>query len=476
MPNTTSQPIGSASLLTGNTRGAVAAIAVIGPLDSIAPHPPFTTPSRTPIAPGQVRYATWHGGRDDSPSESVVLSLISRPDNDPASARWEIHCHGGKAASARILDDLTAAGFITVPPDSWPSDASPPDASPPDACLPGACLPDATPSAASAIVSPGNDAPRDFPCGRLRQESEAILIRCESTLTAAIALDQSRSGLVAFIARAVKRLRDAIEPSSDASSNPTASGLDRVARSIREEAAQILARAEIGLHLTEPWKVVLAGPPNVGKSSLINALVGYRRSITMDQPGTTRDVLEARTMLDGWPIRLSDTAGIRDNASSPIEAAGIEAARNELASADLVLWVEDASQPRPRDAHSPNHEIPDRHDHDHRRDHDLDLDPLSQLPRLTRSLHVLNKIDADSIGSDPLATSDPAHVIATSALTGEGIDQLRALIVKRLIPEPPEAGAAVPLNARQTRWLQRLASSANRDEMLTALQGLATED
>lgn len=466
MPNASSQPIGFASLLTGNTRGAVATIAVIGPLDSIAPHPPFTTPSPAPIAPGQVRYATWHGGRDDSPSESVVLSLISRPDNAPSSARWEIHCHGGKAASARILDDLTAAGFITVPPDSWPADATPPDA----------YLPAATPSAASAIDAPGNDSPRDFRYDRLRQESEAILIRCESTLTAAIALDQSRSGLVAFIARAAQRLRDAIESSSQASSNPTASGLDRVARSIREEAAQILARAEIGLHLTEPWKVVLAGPPNVGKSSLINALVGYRRSITMDQPGTTRDVLEARTMLDGWPIRLSDTAGIRDNASSPIEAAGIEAARNELASADLVLWVEDASQPRHCDAHSPNHEIPDRHDHDHRRDHDLDLDPLSQLPRPTRSLRVLNKIDAATIGSDPLATSDPAHGVATSALTGEGIDQLRALIVKRLVPEPPEPGAAVPLNARQTRWLKLLASSANRDEMLTALQGLATED
>jgi tRNA modification GTPase len=462
MPNASSQPIGFASLLTGNTRGAVATIAVIGPLDSIAPHPPFTTPSPAPIAPGQVRYATWHGGRDDSPSESVVLSLISRPDNDPSSARWEIHCHGGKAASARILDDLTAAGFIIVPPDSWPADAT----------LPDAYFPAATPSAASTIDAPGNDHPCDFPYDRLQQESEAILIRCESTLTAAIALDQSRSGLIAFIARAAQRLRDAIEPSSHASSNPTASGLDRVARSIREEAAQILARAEIGLHLTEPWKVVLAGPPNVGKSSLINSLVGYRRSITMDQPGTTRDVLEARTMLDGWPIRLSDTAGIRDNASSPIEAAGIEAARNELASADLVLWVEDASQPRHSDAHSPHRPVRDLQV----RDRDVDRDPLPQLPRPTRSLRLLNKIDAASIGSDLLATNDPAHVIATSALTGEGIDQLRALIVKRLVPEPPEPGAAVPLNARQTRWLKRLASSANRDEMLTALQGLANED
>lgn len=471
MPNASPQPIGSASLLTGNTRGAVATIAVIGPLDSITPQPPFTTPSPAPIAPGQVRYATWHGGRDDSPSESVVLTLISRPDNNPSAARWEIHCHGGKAASARILSDLTAAGFITVPADSWPADA----------CLLDACLLDAKPSAASAIHAPGQDSPRDFPCSRLRQESEAVLIRCESALTAAIALDQSRSGLVAFITRATQRLRDATEPSSQASSDPTASGLDRVARSIHEEAAQILSRTEIGLHLTEPWKVVLAGPPNVGKSSLINALVGYRRSITMDEPGTTRDVLEARTMLDGWPIRLSDTAGIRDNAASPIEAAGIEAARNELASADLVLWVEDASHPRYGEA-SLNRPVPDL------QDRDVDLDPLCQpdrptspprvpkSPHVPKSLRVLNKIDAVTIGSDPLPTRDPACSIATSALTGEGIDQLRALIVKELVSNPPESGAAVPLNARQTRWLQRLASSADLDEMLAALHGLATAD
>ena len=70
-------------------------------------------------------------------------------------------------------------------------------------------------------------------------------------------------------------------------------------------------RADLGLHLTSPWRVVVAGPPNVGKSSLINALVGYHRAVVFDTPGTTRDVVTVGTAIDGWPVELSDTAGIR---------------------------------------------------------------------------------------------------------------------------------------------------------------------
>ena len=70
---------------------------------------------------------------------------------------------------------------------------------------------------------------------------------------------------------------------------------------------------------------MLAGRPNVGKSSLTNALLGYTRSIVFDQPGTTRDVVTATTAIDGWPIEFSDTAGLREG-SEPLEAAGIERA------------------------------------------------------------------------------------------------------------------------------------------------------
>jgi tRNA modification GTPase len=89
--------------------------------------------------------------------------------------------------------------------------------------------------------------------------------------------------------------------------------------------------------------VVIAGPPNVGKSSLINALLGYQRAIVFDQPGTTRDVLTATTAIDGWPVELADTAGIREG-DDAIETEGVARALAEIRAADLVVEVWDASQ------------------------------------------------------------------------------------------------------------------------------------
>ena len=74
----------------------------------------------------------------------------------------------------------------------------------------------------------------------------------------------------------------------------------------------------------QPWRVVLAGRPNVGKSSLMNALVGFQRAIVCDLPGTTRDVVTATTAIDGWPIQLADTAGLRETRDE-IESAGVDA-------------------------------------------------------------------------------------------------------------------------------------------------------
>ena len=103
----------------------------------------------------------------------------------------------------------------------------------------------------------------------------------------------------------------------------------------------LLAHRGVGEHLTTPWRVVLAGPPNVGKSSLKNALVGYQRAIVCDLPGTTRDVVATTTAIDGWPIQLADTAGLRD-AADELEAAGVARAARALAAADLVVLVDEA--------------------------------------------------------------------------------------------------------------------------------------
>jgi tRNA modification GTPase len=177
-----------------------------------------------------------------------------------------------------------------------------------------------------------------------------------------------------------------------------------------ESIARLARLAPVGRHLVEPWKVVLAGVPNVGKSSLLNALAGYHRSIVAPAPGTTRDVVTTTVALDGWPVELADTAGLRQHTGA-LEGQGIERARGAAASADLCVWVLDAS-----------------------------AEPVwPDLPP-GRVLLVVNKIDL-APAWDLGRAAGAAHV---SARTGAGLPELCGAVVRRLVPDAPAPGEAVP--------------------------------
>jgi tRNA modification GTPase len=190
----------------------------------------------------------------------------------------------------------------------------------------------------------------------------------------------------------------------------------------------LLERAHLGEHLTTPWKVVLAGRPNVGKSSLINRLVGYQRAIVHQAPGTTRDVVTATTAIDGWPIELSDTAGLRVS-DHTIERLGVRRARDRLNVADLVILVFDSSQPWSAE----------------------DQPILEDYPS---AVVVHNKFDLPSASGQARPQG-----LETSALTGQGIAALIADIARRLVPSTPPPGAAVPFTGGQVDLL----STANQD-------------
>jgi tRNA modification GTPase len=115
-------------------------------------------------------------------------------------------------------------------------------------------------------------------------------------------------------------------------------------RVVRDRVAQLLATAPEGERLREGALLVIAGPPNAGKSSLFNALLGRDRAIVTEIPGTTRDAIEAHAVIEGFPFRLVDTAGLRDS-DDRLERLGIEVSRKYLAAADLVLFCyEDEDQ------------------------------------------------------------------------------------------------------------------------------------
>jgi tRNA modification GTPase len=226
---------------------------------------------------------------------------------------------------------------------------------------------------------------------QLRQAAD-VLAHAQTMRTASIALDQYNGSFDREWAR-ISTLRE--------------EGKDLEAVTAMKELAR---HAPVGRRLTIPWVVAVAGPPNVGKSSLVNALAGYQRSIVSPVAGTTRDVVGTRIAIDGWPVELQDTAGIRPSADE-IESAGIELARASVGCADLCLWLLDASAPPI---------LPEKQDH--------------------TTLLIINKIDLPPAW-EPENIADALRV---SCLTGEGIEELLAAISRRLVPVPPAPGSAVP--------------------------------
>ena len=199
----------------------------------------------------------------------------------------------------------------------------------------------------------------------------------------------------------------------------------------RERIDVLLARQALGRRLTRPWSVVLAGRTNVGKSSLLNALAGYRRAIVDAAPGTTRDAVAMPTAIDGWPVELCDTAGLRA-AEEPVERAGIDRARQRLAQADLVILVADRSVA-------------------------WSAEDSALLAEWPAAVLVHNKCDL------PPAPGGRPDGLSTSALHGEGIESLLATIARRLVPDPPPPGAAVPFLSEQVDMLRRWRSVEGLD-------------
>jgi tRNA modification GTPase len=207
----------------------------------------------------------------------------------------------------------------------------------------------------------------------------------------------------------------------------------------RDELARLATLAPVGRHLVEPWRVVVAGPPNVGKSSLINALAGFQRSVVAPVAGTTRDVVTVRIAADGWPIELSDTAGLRDAAES-LEAAGIELAKRELASADVVVWVMDTTDPNP-------------------------VWPPDDLPTSNRIV-VLNKCDQPTAWSST-DLGEAWGQLRVSATTGEGLPALFGEIVRLCVPTSPLESEAVPYTPELADRIERAHAAATTGNLDT---------
>jgi tRNA modification GTPase len=202
---------------------------------------------------------------------------------------------------------------------------------------------------------------------------------------------------------------------------------------IRDALSETAGGFALGRYVKEGFDLAIVGRPNVGKSSVFNRLIGEERAIVTALPGTTRDMLCEATSIAGVPVRLIDTAGIRET-TDLVESLGIERSRSAIADADISLLVLDASERVVED----------------------DLRLLGQVPA-ERRIVVLNKIDLPrAIEPEDVRGAQAGEVMSISAATGSGFDELTRKIFGRLAGDDRvERDDVMITDARQHSALRR---------------------
>ncbi len=360
--------------------------------------------------------------------DEALVVFMKGPRSFTAEDVVEIHCHAGNVVLRLVCE---------------------------------ACL-----TAGARLAEPGEFTKRAFLNGRLDlSQAEAVLdtIRAKSEAGLKIAQRHLRGELgrqVEQLRTRFVRLLAQVEAGIDfAEEDIVFIGREELRSALEETGHEIRAMLETsqrGVRLREGARVVIAGRPNVGKSSLLNALLGADRAIVTDIPGTTRDVIEESVVWDGLMITLVDTAGLRDTADL-VEQEGIKRARSAMEQGDLVLYVLDAAEL-----------------------HEQDLSRMFSLPGGHMNLVVINKsdlVDPDRIMRLSRLAEEGAgcKVLVTSVRTGVGLDGLRESIRSYLLPASLESTGGITItNVRHRQALER-AETSIREALDSVRNGVEPE-
>ncbi len=345
--------------------------------------------------------------RDGGELDRALVLWFPTPASATGEDCAELHCHGGRAVAAAIAGALTAIGLRQA--------------------------------------EPGEFTRRAFANGRLdlaEVEGLADLLTAETELQrrsaqamAGGALSRAAEGWRVAVLMLSARLEATLDfaDDDDVAGEGTAlpPGFATECRALADSLTAWLDRPRAE-PLREGFRVVLAGPPNAGKSTMFNALIESEGAIVAPEPGTTRDVLVQAVAIDGVPFSIVDTAGLREEGAGAIEAIGIARARAEAERADLVLW----------------------------------LGPEGAGPVDRPVLEISAQCDrADAVGKSATALSVSAH-------SGAGMDTLRGALVEAARVALPVPGQAA-LNRRQAVCLENVrnglrAAVDQRDGLLAA--------
>ncbi len=346
--------------------------------------------------------------------DEVLISFMRAPTTYTREDVVEINCHSGLAVLDRILELVLRTG--------------------------------------ARMAEPGEFTRRAFVSGRIDlTQAEAVLdlVTSKTRRSLDLASEHLRGGLQAIISDLRTHLLDILAmveaaidfPEDDLEVLEGEHLAARVCQQVKDPITQLLEHYEDGRILREGLSVIIAGKPNVGKSSLLNNLLRSNRALVTPIPGTTRDVIEESFSLRGMPLRLMDTAGLRQ-ADNLVEELGMEFTRERLAHADLVLFVLDQSTPLTPE--------------------DLQIyGDIGSKPRII----IVNKIDLDP---HPDFAAIGAHLpdetlVEISALHGDGMEALKDAVFQTILGRrlDTETSVVAP-NLRHKMCLEQCLDALNR--------------
>ncbi len=398
------------AIATARGEAGIGIVRVSGPLALSIAAELFRSPGKLPPPELPTHTLTYGHVVDTSASEAVIdevlLGVMRAPKTYTGEDIVEFNCHGGIVPLTVVLDLVVKSG--------------------------------------ARIAEPGEFTKRAFLNGKLdlaQAEAVAELIASKTDLSRKIAID----ALAGKLSDTVNELNDqiaALLAEVEASIDFPEEDLDfmkvetqlKTARSVQNDLTTLLETADDGRLITEGVNVAILGKPNVGKSSLLNALVGTTRAIVTDIPGTTRDTIEEMINIGGIPLKLIDTAGIRST-DDIVEQQGVDRSKAVRDTAELLLLMFDASQPL----------------------NDADRE-LLQVAQASSAILILNKVDLPVLTSSTeiLAHCPKKRIVETVIPEGKGLDKLKTTVSQELLGEEFRIGESpIVTNARHQEALRR---------------------
>ncbi len=366
--------------------------------------------------------------RDDgSHGETCMAVYMPGPASYTGEDVVEIQCHGGEYAPRAILERIFRTGIVRS-------------------------------------AEPGEFTKRAFLNGKLdltQAEAVADLISAKSESAGRLA-ERQLSGVLGERIRAVSEklyhLLAEIESRLDFPEEnldwKTCDVLLAEIDSVRKEISALLSGKESSAILRDGVRLVIAGSPNVGKSSLLNRLLGYDRAIVSDIPGTTRDTLRESASIRGIRVELTDTAGIRENAADIVEGMGIERSKTSLNLAEIIFWIFDASADSAEEIRKMHETVPEQ----------------------AETIAVWNK--ADLLPETFSVPDAGVRSVTVSAHTGAGIDKLLELFEESVWKNSDRSEPECAVSIRHVRALEEADSALlrTREEITNEFYELAASN